>query len=181
MGARTDFEPLSWEEAEENRRENFERPASRFESELFVGHGHAGARLLAKRTECPAMAMKGKPAEESLLEQCERLRSELKRGKEYLAQIQHDLAEGRLSLEDWPAYERNCGQNPLAQLTKSVMLNERMEAFLTGWLERRESQLEALSKRASPLSKSGMTTSTSRRRGKIQASLARTPLCGDRD
>jgi hypothetical protein len=77
----------------------------------------------------------------ALLGQQDLLRDEIKRGKECLAHAQTELAGSRSLLEDWPAYERRCGENCLPSLTESVSVNERIERFLTGWLQRRQRQL----------------------------------------
>lgn len=86
-------------------------------------------------------------------DRCERLRTEIKRGKEYLEQVKQELAEQRARLEDWPAYERSCGKNPLAHYTQALLVNERIVAFLPAWLDRHErtfqaaqSKLEALTR-----------------------------------
>lgn len=76
-------------------------------------------------------------------DRCERLRTEIKRGKEYLEQVNQDLAEQRARLEDWPAYERSCGKDPLAHYTHALLVNERIAAFLPAWLERHERTLQA--------------------------------------
>jgi hypothetical protein len=79
----------------------------------------------------------------ALLGQHELLREEIRRGKECLKSTQAELAESRLQLEEWPAYEKRCGERSLPGLTESVMANRRMERFLTGWLKRREHRLAA--------------------------------------
>lgn len=149
--ARTDFEPLSWEEAEQNRRENLrDTGLSATPGEPgFLGVFPAIAELLAQAPG-PNSAQEGrvKPRIESPAEKCERLRGELKRGREYMEQAERDLAESRALLEDWPAYEQTCGKNPLAQLTHSVLLNARIAYFLEAWLKRREAELESLHRSA---------------------------------
>jgi hypothetical protein len=80
----------------------------------------------------------------ALLWQQDLLGEEIKRGKECLERAQTQLAESRSQLEEWPAYERRCGENYLPGLTESVSVNKRIERFLTGWLKRRQGQLVAV-------------------------------------
>ncbi|HWH72404.1 MAG TPA: hypothetical protein VNT26_23790 [Candidatus Sulfotelmatobacter sp.] len=79
-----------------------------------------------------------------LADRRDRLRNELKRGKEYLRQVQKDLSESRSLLEAWPTYERHCGKNPLPDLIQSVASKERIVQFLTDWLKRREEKLDTV-------------------------------------
>ena len=72
------------------------------------------------------------------------LREEIKRGTECLERVREELAATRPRLEDWAAYERECGKNPLFHYVQSLWINERIENFLPGWLERRERKLAAL-------------------------------------
>ena len=106
---------------------------------------------MSAKNEEPSLELMGRWNAEQ--DRCERLRTEIKRGKEYLEQVKEDLAEQRARLEEWPAYERSCGQNPLAHYTQALMVNERIAAFLPDWLERHErafqaaqSQLDALTR-----------------------------------
>ncbi len=131
--ARNDFEPLTWEEAEQNRRECLE--------EHFAQFPQTAPRQSASLREPTSQVLSESPSEGS-----DWLRSEIKRGREYLDQAEKDLAESRALLEGWPAYERVCGKNPLEHLTRSVMVNERITRFLAGWLQRREAQLTAMTR-----------------------------------
>ena len=79
-----------------------------------------------------------------LLSQQEVLREEIRRGKQCMEHAQTELAERRSRLEDWPNYERDCGTNCLPHLTESVRANRRVERFLSGWIKRRQGQLDAL-------------------------------------
>src|SRR5512140_206114 len=63
------------------------------------------------------------------------LRDDIQRGKECLRQVQAQLAETRSRAEDWPMYERRCGENCLPDLTESIVVNRRVERFLAGWLK----------------------------------------------
>jgi hypothetical protein len=76
--------------------------------------------------------------------QREQLRGEIKRGKELLEQVQGELAALRTHLEEWPAYERICGKNPLFDYLHSIWIKERIEQFLPAWVKRREDQLNAI-------------------------------------
>jgi len=111
------------------------------EAKAAIGRaGPARAEALEKRRAALALQERWS----SCLLQRELLRDEIKRGKECLAQVREELAGLHLRLEDWPAYERECGKNPLFRLTKALSVTERVEEFLPGWLERRESKLQAL-------------------------------------
>ncbi len=81
---------------------------------------------------------------ESCLVQRELLTNEIKRGKECLEQVEKELAALRLRLEDWPAYERVCGKNPLCDYMQAIQAREKVAAFLPAWLERREQRLKTL-------------------------------------
>ena len=72
------------------------------------------------------------------------LRDQILRGKECLVQVQRELAERQDLLEEWPTYETRCGVNCLPQLTESVPRNERVERFLSDWVQRREARLVAV-------------------------------------
>jgi hypothetical protein len=143
--ARTDFEPLSWEEAEQNRRESLQEGLVALPSPevQFPGVFPEIAALLAEAPWAERLAGHDR-AGETPAERGDRLRSEIKRGKEYLEQAERDLAESRALLEDWPAYEQTCGKNPLTHLTQSVLLNGRIAHFLAAWVKRREAELESL-------------------------------------
>jgi hypothetical protein len=80
----------------------------------------------------------------ALLGQQDLLREEIKRGKESLRQAQTSLTERRSMLDEWPTYEKRCGTNCLPALTASVSADERIELFLTGWLERRQAELDTV-------------------------------------
>jgi hypothetical protein len=84
---------------------------------------------------------------ESWLTARELLRDESKRGRDYLEQVRHELHEMRGELEDWPACERICGYNPVAQLLQAIDAKERIERFLPSWLERRDQQLASLTRK----------------------------------
>ncbi len=77
----------------------------------------------------------------SLLGQQDLLREEINRGKECLKMARTELAESQSRLEEWPAYERQCGVHCLPGLTGAAWANKRVERFLTGWLSRRQEQL----------------------------------------
>ncbi len=77
----------------------------------------------------------------------ERLRLEIKRGRELLGQVQEELASLEPCLEKWPDYERVCGQNPLFDYMQSALSKRRVTEFLPGWLQRREEELNVLQAR----------------------------------
>jgi hypothetical protein len=130
MSARTEFEPLSWEEAEQRCYATV--------SPLIACPANARERN-AVLTMTPALR-------ESLMERCEHLRNQITRGRECLEQTRRNLSEIRVRLEEWPAYEECCGRNPLNEFTQLLLANERIEEFLPDWLRRREEALELLSK-----------------------------------
>ena len=134
MAARTELKPLNWGRTEGDYCENV-LPAS--------ARGGGGNE--------PGFPRMGIGREHSLFDQCERLRTEIKRGKEHLDQVRSALAESRARLEEWPAYERACGCDPLASYTQSLVVNERIEQFLSDWLQRRQEKLEILAKDLEPL------------------------------
>ncbi|HSU54547.1 MAG TPA: hypothetical protein VLT36_10845 [Candidatus Dormibacteraeota bacterium] len=80
----------------------------------------------------------------SWLAEREVLRDEIRRGKEFLDYVEQEMASALARLEDWPAYERQCGKNPLVRDTQSLSTHERIQQFLPGWLRRREERLNAL-------------------------------------
>src|SRR3954470_16010519 len=80
----------------------------------------------------------------SWLKERESLRADIKRGIEYLDQVVKEHALARAGLEQWPAYERHCGKNPVFDYAQTLLVSERIEQFLPDWLKRREAQLNAL-------------------------------------
>jgi hypothetical protein len=94
------------------------------------------------------------PAQPSLPDQLavmlarrETLRSEIKRGTECLRQVQQELAKLQNQLEEWPAYERICGANPLVDHLEAIAARERVEKFLPAWLRRQERHLQVLDRK----------------------------------
>jgi hypothetical protein len=81
---------------------------------------------------------------ESMIELRDRLRNEINRGKEYLAQVRRELHDSREVLEEWAQYELTCSLHPLEHLVQSTLLKESVEQFLIGWLNRREMRLQQL-------------------------------------
>ena len=102
----------------------------------------AGAPQGSEKRRQAALALQAKWDE--LLVQRDLLRNEIKRGKEVLEQTQRELVMLRDRLENWPAFERVCGSNPLLDYMQAIANHEKLEQFLPGWLKRRESQLAAL-------------------------------------
>jgi len=152
MAAHTDFEPLSWEEAEQNRGWVGAKDQRRRNAESLAAQQAPYAGLPATLRAPPQQVVpQERRSADSMFEQCERLRAEIKRGTEYLDHIQRNLAESQSLLESWPIYEQNCGKNPLAHLTNSVLINQRVSKFLSGWVKRRERRLQAMTKAADKL------------------------------
>ena len=81
---------------------------------------------------------------ESWLVQRELLRNEIKRGQEFLDNIHKEVSNLRARLEEWPAYERICGRNPVLDYMEAIAAHERVGQFLPEWLRRREAQLNTL-------------------------------------
>jgi hypothetical protein len=81
------------------------------------------------------------------LDDRERLKSEIRRGQECLAQAQRELAELREQLEEWPIYENVCGRNPLADYMQALTAKEQIGKFLPVWLKRRERQLQEINRK----------------------------------
>jgi hypothetical protein len=84
---------------------------------------------------------------ESWLVRRDLLRAQIKRGKECLDQARKELDVGRTELEDWPAYERICGKNPLIDYMVTLSAKERIAKFLPGWLRRQQAELNALNRK----------------------------------
>jgi hypothetical protein len=81
-----------------------------------------------------------------LMGQEDRLRDEIKHGRECLDQARKRLAEQRTILEEWPRYEYRCGVDCLLELTETLQAQRRVERFLRGWLRRREEQMALVSR-----------------------------------
>jgi hypothetical protein len=135
MGARTEFEPLSWEEAEQN-----------LSGEAAGGQEHVVAAS-PSRSEGKATP-----------ERCDRLREEVRRGTEYLEQVRHELEELRARIEDWPTYEKTCGCDPLAHYLDALVVKEREEQYLATWLAVRQQELDAASGQREHLSHPGTSS-----------------------
>ncbi len=74
----------------------------------------------------------------------DQLQFEIKRGREFLQQVQKELTLARKGLEDWANSERLNGRNPLLGYTQAIVVRERVEQFLAGWLATREERLKEL-------------------------------------
>ncbi len=134
MSARAEFGPLTWEEMEQNVAGSLDT--------LETNARFRPADLLAS----PAPTVEPSEPANSTDTRGNLLRSEIKRGKEYLEQVEKELSESRRLMEQWPAYERVCGRNPLPQLIQAISTNEQIKKFLHGWLKRQEEKLEAINK-----------------------------------
>ena len=84
---------------------------------------------------------------QSWLVQRDLLRTQIKRGKDCLQQTRKELVAARNDLEDWPAYERICGKNPLIDYMVTLSAKERIAKFLPGWLKRQQAQLNTLNRK----------------------------------
>lgn len=74
----------------------------------------------------------------------DQMRTEIKRGRELLEQVQCELVVLRARLDEWAGYEVVCGKNPLSDYMQAIAVKERIEQYLPVWLKRREEQLHAL-------------------------------------
>ncbi|PWU18995.1 MAG: hypothetical protein C5B50_07555 [Verrucomicrobia bacterium] len=178
MAAHTDFEPLSWEEAEQNRGSIANQYQRRRDvASLATRQAPFTGFLATLHAPPPPVAPNQRQPVDTIFEQCERLRAEIKRGSEYLDQLHRELAESRSLLESWPIYERNCGKNPLAQLTESVLVNQRASKFLATWVKRRERRLQTMTKAANKAlaRRKSLLASKSPRNGAARSSK-RSPL-----
>lgn len=158
-----EIEPMTWEGMGQIERDNAGRDLSAVQLECLVrnsdnrnlvaplrqAHAALGetarAELATEDKRKAALALQERW--DRWFEQREQLRSEIKRGRECLEQVQKELALLRARLEDWPSYERICGRNPLPESMQSILAKERVEEFLPGWLRRREDQLHALGRK----------------------------------
>jgi hypothetical protein len=165
MRARTEMETTSWqqtEQLEQIQREGIGKDRSMIEIESLLCNLDE-KDLLAPLREAKAAIGRADAAKAEVVEkrwaalalqqqwnawlaQRELLREEIKRGKECLEQVRQELTALHARLEDWPAYERECGKSPLFRFTQALSVNERVQEFLPGWLERREGQLQALTR-----------------------------------
>lgn len=113
--------------------------------EVHAAHAGAGSSPVASEERCRA-ALELQEKWEGWLVRRELLRNDVKRGKELLQHTRQELARLRSQLEDWPAYERVCGKNPIIDYMESITAQERVEHFLPGWLQRRETELATLTR-----------------------------------
>jgi chromosome segregation ATPase len=155
-------ERLNWQETDGSGLGNYGKQLSEIQIECYLRNVEP-KNLVAPLREVQAVLKEVQPARESAetqrwaalalqeqwnawLDQRDQLRTGIKRGKEYLDQVQKELAGMRARLEDWAVYERTCGKNPLPSYIEAITANERIEQFLPGWLERRKEQLGALNR-----------------------------------
>jgi hypothetical protein len=152
-------ETWTWEELERNRRDSGKRPAE-IEVECLLRDLDPSNLVAPLREVRQALAQPGgafgqaedkcraalelQEQWDAWLERRDLLRSEIKRGKECLDQVQRELAAVRARLEEWPAYERTCGKNPVFEEMEQIRIRESLTQFLPGWLNRREEQLKGL-------------------------------------
>ena len=138
MSARAEHGPLSWEETEQNLHGGQVPGRGEIESRDFLSvRGEADMGVPLHRTPVSQGQWN------AVQKRRDRLRNEIKRGKEYLEQIQRELADHRARVEEWPAYENHCGKNPLQNALQLISVNERIAQFLPGWIRRREEKLAA--------------------------------------
>jgi hypothetical protein len=165
MSARMEIERLNWETLEPLS----SRMGGKHQSEIQIeclfrnldqSHLVASLREVQATLTHPGAPTEGAEAKcrqalalqeqwDACLFRRESLRAEIKRGREYLEQTQRELAGLRSCLEDWQAYERVCGQNPLGDYMQSLTAKERIEQFLPGWIQRRETELQSLNREIS--------------------------------
>jgi len=163
MSARMEVESVRWKTSEAIDRENLGKSATEMEMECLIRNFDQKDLVAPLRNASSALAGTGKSKQqveekrraalalqeqwEALLTRRELLKSEIKRGKECLQQVQQELATLKDQLEEWPAFERICGKNPLGEYMQAITSKERIEKFLPGWLKRQEEQLQTLSRK----------------------------------
>src|SRR5262245_12396281 len=74
---------------------------------------------------------------EASLVQREFLKNDVQRGRECLQKVRGEIESLRAQLNDWAAYERICGQNPLSDLMEALVVKERIAEFLPQWIKER--------------------------------------------
>ncbi len=99
------------------------------------------ARLKAEPREKLQAALALQEQWDTWLGERDRLREEIKRGKECLDQVQRKASALQASLENWAAYEQTCGKNPLIDSAESMLATEQLQRFLPHWLKSREERL----------------------------------------
>ena len=154
MSAKIEVEPLNWEALENLSPTQMQiqcllRNSDKADLVAPLREMHAGERAQVSAGSGDANYSAALAQQErwtSGLREREQLQTDLKRGREFLEQIRRELAGLKNGAEDWTAFERVCGKNPLADYMESVATRERIEKFLPAWLERREQQLLALNR-----------------------------------
>ena len=160
MSARMQEARTSWQEPQLQERERNDLRVIEIESFLrnadekkLVPHLKEARAKLAQRKEWTRASGQKQLAAvvfqeqwDAWLAQRETLRDEIKRGKECLEQVQRDLVITQAQLEEWPAYEWHCGKNPLPDFIQSISVNERIQQFLPGWLQRQQARLKELNR-----------------------------------
>jgi hypothetical protein len=152
MSARMETEPVSWESAEGTRGEakalgeiavELDR-AVRTAQKNDLAHP-LGPQQPGDTSDQKHRAVAARDEQySSWSAQRDQMRTEIKRGRELLEQVQRELALLRARLDDWARYEVVCGKNPLSEYMQAIAAKERIEQYLPVWLKRREEQLHAL-------------------------------------
>jgi hypothetical protein len=149
-------EPVSWKSVEGTCGEVTAGTLSEIEVEHLARTAQKNG--LARPIPVPSEPMRGgdtpeqkrrtacAPDEQSNLwfAQRDQMRTEIKRGRELLEQVQRELVLLRARLDDWARYEVVCGKNPLSEYMQAIAAKERIEQYLPVWLKRRDEQLHAL-------------------------------------
>jgi hypothetical protein len=147
MREKHDLKPFDSKKLEPDRGRRFGalRP-----EELFSAPG-TESFIHSKRESKPPVELLEQ--RESLSKRRDLLFTEIKRGKDYLQQVQKDLSDSRASLEQWSRYEQICSAHPLDYLIQTMTLQERTQQFLVGWLQRQGQKLAAIKQRLESLPK----------------------------
>ncbi|HYV28658.1 MAG TPA: hypothetical protein VFA77_14065 [Candidatus Eisenbacteria bacterium] len=157
MSARMETEPVSWNQTERGNRESKEKALSEIEVEDFMRGVESEKRGAPLRDLCGsetdsehrARQLDERSAQEqwhSRFARCEQMRTEIKRGRELLQQVQTELETLRSRLDEWTGYETVCGKNPLSDYMQTIAAKERIEQYLPVWLKRREEELHSLNR-----------------------------------
>ena len=162
MSARLEVQEMGWNETTATTSDKATQELLDSEMESFLRNAD-GKNLLSPLREAQEHLAKEHELQETTQAECraalavqeqwnswfdqrELLRSDIKRGRECLEVTRRELAALRGKLEQWTAYERLCGKNPLYDYMEAISARERIRQFLPGWLSRRQGRLMALTR-----------------------------------
>jgi hypothetical protein len=100
------------------------------------------------------------------------LREEIDHGREYLAKVRRECDEKRMLLEEWQVYEQACDRRPIDHLMESLLIQERVERFLSDWVRRREHKLAGVTQQIGVRERKKNSLATEGSKILCQASIA---------